>query len=233
MTHRVGLIIPASNRVVEDEMARFYPDGVRVHVNRLRMTGEHKVPLGKLKPRITDATGALADARCESVTFHCTANSTGEGDDGEALILDAMKPAGAKHVSTTATALRRALKALGSTRMVLLTPYTQKVTDHEAEFIEAAGVKVLTAVGLGMKDSDAFCAATPASWRDKTLELRNEKADLYFISCANTMTFTIIDELEKALEQPVITSNQVVVWDQMKALGIDARGRCPGQLMRH
>ena len=232
MSHRVGLIIPASNRVVEDEMAKFYPAGVHVHVNRLRMTGEHKLPLEKLKPRITDATGALTDARCQSVTFHCTANSTGEGDDGEKLILDAMKPAGARHVSTTATALRKALKALGSQRMVLLTPYSQPVTDHEAEFIEAAGVKVITAVGLGLKDSDAFCAATPASWRDKTLELRNTDADLYFISCANTMTFTIVDELEKTLGQPVITSNQVVVWDQMKALGIDARGRCPGRLMQ-
>lgn len=233
MTHRVGLIIPASNRIVEDEMTRFYPEGVRVHVNRLRMTAEHKVPLEKLEPRITDATGALADARCEAVTFHCTANSTDGGEAGEKLILDAMQPAGARHVSTTATALRRALGALGSKRMVLLTPYSQKVTDHEAEFIEAAGVEVLKGVGLGLKDSDAYCAATPASWRDTLLELRHKDADLYFISCANTATFTIIDELERKLAQPVITSNQVVVWDQMKALGISGKGRCPGQLMMH
>ena len=89
------------------------------------------------------------------MTFHCTANSTGEGDSGEQLIFEAMKPAGAKHVSTTATALRRALAALKSKRMVLLTPYSQAVTDHEAEFIEAAGVEVVKTVGLGLKDSEA------------------------------------------------------------------------------
>ena len=101
------------------------------------------------------------------------------------------------------------------------------------EFLEAIGVKVLKAVGHGLKDSDAYCAAPPSFWRDKTLELRRPDADLYFISCANTATFTIIDELESRLERPVITSNQVVVWDQLKAIGVNGEDACPGQLLRH
>ena len=40
MTARVGLIIPSSNRMVEDEMVHAFPAGVRPHVTRLRMTGE-------------------------------------------------------------------------------------------------------------------------------------------------------------------------------------------------
>ena len=72
-------------------MVRFYPDAVQPHVTRLRMTAQHRVPLEMLGARITEAAGALADARCDAVTFHCTANSTDGGVEGEAYILEAMK----------------------------------------------------------------------------------------------------------------------------------------------
>lgn len=233
MTKRVGLIIPASNRMVEQEMVHNYPDGTQAHVARLRMTGEFKVPLDKLAGRITEAAGTLVDARCDAVTFHCTANSTDGGTEGEAFILDALRKAGAGNVSTTATALRRALSVLKAKRVVMVTPYSQKVTDHEAEFLEAVGVEVLTAVGHGLADSDAYCAKPPSFWRDKTLEVRHKDADLYFVSCANTSSFSVIDELEKQLERPVITSNQIVVWDQVRALGLAGAGRAPGRLFTH
>ena len=43
MTARIGLIIPSSNRMVEEEMVRHVPPGVTAHVARLRMTGAHRV----------------------------------------------------------------------------------------------------------------------------------------------------------------------------------------------
>jgi hypothetical protein len=52
VTARVGLIIPSSNRMVEQEMAGYFPAGVQAHVMRLRMTGRHHAPLAQLLPRI-------------------------------------------------------------------------------------------------------------------------------------------------------------------------------------
>lgn len=231
---RVGLIIPSSNRMVEQEMVHRYPQGVVVHVNRLRMTGAQRVPLAKLMPRLVEAAAALVDARCEVVTFHCTANSTDEGTDGEARILAALREAGARKASSTATALRRALDVLNAKRIVLVTPYSQAVTDHEAEFLAEIGVEVLAAKGHDLPGSDAYCAAAPSFWREKALEARHPDADLYFLSCANISAFKVIDELEAELGRPVISSNQIVVWDQIAkhGLGLPAakRGRCPGRL---
>ena len=56
MTARVGLIIPSSNRMVEQEMVAAFPAGVHAHVMRLRMTGPHHVPQAQLLPRIEEAT---------------------------------------------------------------------------------------------------------------------------------------------------------------------------------
>src|SRR5215469_9273117 len=140
---RIGLIIPSSNRMVEQEMVRHVPPGVTAHIARLRMTGAHRVTLDELLPQVEQAAGLLTDARCEVVVFHCTANSTSEGTLGEAKLLTALLHAGAPHVSTTATAIRHALDVLGARRLVLLTPYSAHVTAEEAGFLREAGYEVV------------------------------------------------------------------------------------------
>ena len=230
MTARAGIIIPSSNRMVEQEMVQAFPAGVRPHVTRLRMTGANRGPLATVLPRVEEATRALTDARCEVVAFHCTANSMDEGRGGEERILASIAAAGAPHATTTATAIRRAFDALRARRVVLITPYDQRTTDHEAEFLHEAGYQVLLAKGFALNGSDAYCATPPTFWRDRALEAARPDAEVYFISCANISVFSVIAELEQRLERPVVTSNQAVVWDCVSRLGCQDRGRCPGRL---
>jgi maleate isomerase len=230
MNARVGLIIPSSNRMVEQEMVHAFPQGVTPHVTRLRMTGPNRMGHDQLIPRVEEATRALADAKCEVVAFHCTANSMEEGQDGEARILATVASAGARHATTTATAIRRALDALGARRIVLITPYSQATTDHEAEFLNAAGYDVVYAKGYELAGSDAYCAAPPEAWRERALSAARSDADVYFLSCANISVFGIVDELERRLGRPVITSNQTVIWDALTRLGWSDRRGCPGRL---
>ena len=91
MSARVGLIIPSSNRMVEQEMVHAFPPGVTPHVTRLRMTGPNRMDHDELIPQVEEATRSLADAKCDVVAFHCTANSMEEGQGGEARILAAVK----------------------------------------------------------------------------------------------------------------------------------------------
>jgi maleate isomerase len=230
MTARVGLIIPSSNRMVEQEMARFFPSGVTLHVARLRMTGPHHVALDQLLPRIEEATRTLTDAKCDVVAFHCTATSMEEGMAGEERVLAAVARAGALRATTTATAIRRAFDALGARRIVLVTPYSQKTTDEEGEFLHAAGCEVLHAVGHALAGSDAYCAAPPAFWRDSTLAAARPEADAYLVSCANIAAMGVIDELERRLDAPVVTSNQAVLWDALVRIGYADMSACPGRL---
>ena len=233
MTARAGCIIPSSNRMVEQEMLAAFPPGVKPHVTRLRMTGPNRAPLDAVLPRIEEATQALTDARCGVVAFHCTANSMQEGRSGEERILGAMTRAGAPQATTTATAVRRAFDALGARKVVLITPYDQATTDHEAEFLHEAGYQVLQATGFALMRSDAYCATPPAFWRDRVLEAARGDAEVYFVSCANISVLGVIEELEQRLRRPVVTSNQAVVWDCVSRLGAGGEGSCPGLLFAH
>ena len=144
---RVGLIIPSVNTIVEDEVLAWFGPNLRPHITRLRMTGPHRRALGDVLPSIEESSAALVDAGCELVVFHCTANSTENGQDGERQILSALSRGGASQVSSTATALKRALAALGGRRLALITPYTQAVTDHESHFLTEIGQVTVYAKG--------------------------------------------------------------------------------------
>jgi maleate isomerase len=230
MTARIGLIIPSSNRMVEQEMVRHTPRGIAAHVTRLRMTGAHHVALDELLPRVEAATTTLTDARCDVVAFHCTANSMSEGLPGEAKLLGALRHAGAPHATTTASAIRHAFDVLGARRIVLLTPYSARTTEEEAEFLHAAGYEVLHARGFALKGSDEYCATPPQFWRDRAVEAARPDADAYLISCANISVFPVIEEIEQMLDRPVVTSNQVVIWDALSLLGVSDRHNCRGRL---
>lgn len=227
---RIGLIIPSSNRMVEQEMVRALPAGVQAHVTRLRMTGPHHVPLEELLPRIEEAARTLVDAKCDVVAFHCTATSTEAGLVGEERALAAVARAGTPQATTTATAIRRAFAAVGARRVVLVTPYDARTTEEEAAFLRRAGYDVLAAKGFALGGSDQFCATPAQYWLERTLELARPDADAYLISCANIATFAVIDELERRLDRPVVTSNQSVLWDALCRLGWRERGMCPGRL---
>jgi len=227
---RIGLIIPSSNRMVEQEMVRHVPPGVTAHVARLRMTGAHRVGIDALLPRVEEAAATLVDARCDVVAFHCTANSTAEGTEGEDKLTAALRRAGAPRATTTASAIRAAFDALSARRIVLITPYSQDTTDHEAEFLRHAGYEVLAARGFALNGSDAYCATPAQFWRDRTLEAARRDADCYLLSCANISTFPVIGEIEQKLGRPVISSNQAVIFDALRLLGTTDRRNCPGRV---
>jgi maleate isomerase len=232
VVQRVGLIIPSSNRMVEEEMIRFYPKDVVVHVTRLRMTGPHKKPLDQLLGDIETAAAALVDAKCNVVTFHCTVTSMSDGPAGETRILNALKTARAPFFATTSTAVRAALDACDAKRIALITPYDAHKTEEEIEFLEDAGYQVVYTKGYDLKNSDAYCSTPASVWRDRVLEARRPDVDAYFLSCANIQAIGEIHGLEEALGAPVLTSNQVVIWDGLRQVGLTNGFDGPGALFR-
>jgi maleate isomerase len=219
MTARVGLIIPSSNRMVEQEMVPAFPPGVTAHVTRLRMTGANRLAFDELLPRIEEAACTLMDARCDVVAFHCTANSMQGGKAGEDDILAVLARTGAARATTTITAIARAFDALAAKRIVLITPYSASTTEHEAEFLRHAGYDVISAHGFALARSDAYCSTPPQLWRDRVLAAACAGADAYLVSCANISVFSTIADVEARLGRPVVTSNQAVIWDALRLLG--------------
>ena len=59
-----------------------------------------------------------------------------------------------------------------------------------------------------------------------------ERADASFVSCANIRAIDALDEMEEMLNRPVLTSNQVVLWQALRLTGIDEPVAGLGRLLR-
>ena len=90
---RIGLIVPSSNCLAEEQFHKYAPAGVDVQVTRLRMTGKWHKPLNEIKDAIAEAAAALSDTNPGGIVFNCTANSMEGGLAGEARVREVIQEA--------------------------------------------------------------------------------------------------------------------------------------------
>jgi maleate cis-trans isomerase len=217
---RLGFIIPASNRMVEPQMARYCPSGVVPHCTRIRMTNQYKRPLPELLPTIVDAAELLMDSKCDIVVFQCTGTSMSGGVDMDKHVVDDIKRAIRRPAISTASAVTAALTTLGAKRLVFISETEQAGHDKKVKFLKEAGYDLVADRAACLPGTDDYCVAPPELWYDMAMALKSEKADAYFISCANIHSIEVIERLEGELKRPVITSNQVALWCALRTLGL-------------
>jgi len=216
---RLGFIIPASNRMVEPQMARFCPPGVVPHFMRLRMTNRYKRPLPELLPTILDAAAHLMDSKCDIVVFQCTGTSMSGGVDMDNHVVAEIAKATGRPAISTASAVQAALGALNARRLVFISETKQDGHDKKLRFLKEAGYEIVGDKAACLSGTDEYCITPPRFWYDMAMSLRNDAAEAYFISCANIGSIDVIADLERDLKKPVVTSNQAALWCALRALG--------------
>lgn len=228
---RIGLIIPSSNCLTEQQFNRYAPPGVGVHVTRLRMTGKWRKPLDELARPLSEAAEAISDVRPGVIVFHCTANSMEKGLAHEAAIVKIIEKASGCPTLTTAQAITRAFDRVGIKKLVLISPYVKATNEHEVQYLSEAGYTVLHELGLSL-ETHAYSKVTPEEWKTVVKENTRAEADGYFLSCTNTRMIEAVDDLERDLGKPVVNSNQAVLWNCLNQLGVRHSGESLGRLFQ-
>jgi maleate isomerase len=217
---RLGFIIPASNRMVEPQMARLCPPGVVSHFMRLRMTNRYKRPLPELLPTILDAAAHLMDSKCAIIVFQCTGTSMSGGVDMDNYVVSEIAKSTNRPAISTAGAVKAALAALGARRLAFISETEQAGHDKKLKFLKEAGYEILADKAACLSGSDEYCVTPPAFWYDMAMALRNDAVDAFFISCANIGSIDVIADLERDSGKPVVTSNQAALWCALRTLGL-------------
>jgi maleate isomerase len=217
---RIGFIIPSSNRMVEPQIQRYAPLGVQPHFVRLRMTNQHKRPLPELLPRILDSVALLMDSKCGIIVFQCTGTSMSGGVDMDKMIVGEIAKAAQRPAISTATAVNAALAALGARRLVFISETKQKAHDEKLKYMREAGYDLVADRAASLEGTDAYCTTPARFWYDMAFALKDDRAQAYFISCANIHAIAVIEDLERVLQRPVITSNQAALWCALRTLGL-------------
>lgn len=231
---KIGLIVPSTNTVCEPEFNRMAPKGVSIHSGRIMLLGKASEESYRA---MGDATGRaaaeLATAEPDVIAWGCTSGScVVPREQLEGAIVD---NSGIQAVSTM-TAVFEALAAFGAKTISLGTPYVTFVNETEVQVLEAGGLKVAAWYGLELGETQeerrGIGRVPPESLYRLARLIDRPESEVIFLSCTNLATIEMLDDLEKELGKPVISSNQVTFWASLRRIGIRDRIEGFGSLLR-
>ncbi|GAA2957634.1 decarboxylase [Streptomyces enissocaesilis] len=180
--------------------------------------------------RLTAGVEELRLAGAEAVVWACTRGGFAFGPDGARDQVDLLAQAAGLPASSTSFAFTHAVRDLGAARVAVAATYADDVTAHFTGFLEAAGTEVVAAHGAGIGT-----AAEAGTWgRDEVLALARagDRPDAEAVLLPDTALHTVayLTELEETLGKPVLTANQVTVWEGLRLAGRRVRAKGLGTL---
>lgn len=231
-SHRIGLLVPSSNTTVEPEFYRALPASVTLHTARLFLTEITPEAILRMVEDLEQQSRLLASADVDVIVMGATAPSFLKGAGYDREVMARIEKATGKPATTTSTALLRALRFLDAKRIVLGSAYTDKVNAIAQGFLEANGLKVVAARGLGMVDNLAVGRLGPQSAYELARDAAHADADAVVLACTNWRSMDVIERLERELGKPVVSTTQVSVWDALRLIGYRGEISGYGRLLR-
>lgn len=168
---------------------------------------------------LADGVRELPD-EAAAVVWACTSGSFVHGWDGAHRQVEALAGAAGKPASSTSLAFARAANALGVRRVAVAATYPADVAELFATFLSGAGVEVVRT-----SDADILMAADVGRLdRDEVLGLARagDHPDAEAVLLPDTALHSVawLEDLESELGKPVLTANQVSVWDGLRLAGV-------------
>lgn len=227
----IGIIAPF-DLAIERELWRWVPAEVSLHLAR---THYEPVPVSRLMAELVSNTSHLEAAtrdvlhvEPEVVAYLCASGSFVHGVEYEKTLVAAIETAGAKAAVTTSGALAEAIVALDISRISVITPYDQELTELLGIFLGQLGVAVLRSDHLGL--GGGIWKVNYRTVAERILAADRPDAQAIFVSCTNLPTYDIVDPLEKMLAKPILTANQLTMWACLGRMNLPMMG--PGQWLR-
>ncbi|MFG3166601.1 decarboxylase [Streptomyces sp. NPDC048200] len=152
----------------------------------------------------------------EAVVWACTSGSFVRGWQGAHEQVRGLARSAGLPASSTSFAFAHAVQEIGATRVAIGATYPEDVAALFAAFLKEAGTEVVAVSASGV-----VTAAEVGTWEyDQVLALARDvdRPDAEAVLLPDTALHTVahIPELEKELGKPVLTANQVSVWEALR-----------------
>ncbi|SDO35692.1 Maleate cis-trans isomerase [Streptomyces sp. cf386] len=166
--------------------------------------------------RLAAGVEALRLTGAEAVVWACTSGSFVYGWEGAHEQVRTLAVAAGMPASSTSFAFVHAVRELGVRRVAIGATYPDDVAQLFADFLRAAGVEVVSVRGSGI-----ITAAEVGTWSDKELfalakEADHPDAEAILLPDTALHTASHLPALEHHLAKPVLTANQVTVWEALR-----------------
>ncbi|WP_034270245.1 maleate cis-trans isomerase family protein [Haloechinothrix halophila] len=232
----IGFIYP--DHAAEDDYPlaqRLLGDAVTLSVTHIYGTDLHAVAelldLGS-EHRLAEGAEQLAPLFPDAVVWACTSGSFVFGRNGAAEQITKLAAASGTPASSTSFAFTRALRALGLKRVAITASYPDEVATLFREFLAAEGVDVTQLSSAGIDTAAEVGQLRPDEVAELVTRGDHPDADALLIPDTAMRTIALIDPIEQRLGKPVLTANQVTIWEGLRLAGASTRADGIGRLFR-
>jgi maleate isomerase len=224
---RLGFLVPPGNPTTEPEVIALAPPGITVHFHRMYVAGgvpgAHEGQEARNRQQIEhmdESVRLLALVKPAVIVLAHTATSYTLGREGEAAMKARIERASGIPFVTAFGSVLAALEALGAKRIALGAPYARELMLKGKAHLEAHGLEVVSAGNLeGVKN---IYDETPERARALARQVDSRDAQAVFLSGLGLPTVSVLEELERELGKPVISSCSAMVWNALRAAGVKA-----------
>ncbi|MET7637742.1 decarboxylase [Streptomyces sp. NPDC005438] len=169
--------------------------------------------------RLADRVEEVKRHDVQAVVWSCTSASFVFGWEGAKEQVRELSATAELPASSTSFAFAHAVQALGAERVAIAATYPEDVAALFTSFLKAAGSEVVS-----MRGSGIITAAEVGTWgREEVLALArggdHPEAQAVLLPDTALHSAAWIPDLERELGKPVLTANQVTVWEGLRLLG--------------
>ena len=205
MTRHFGVLIPSTNTTVEIEYTRMLPPTLQAHIGRLGK-GSGNTPFSPSRDEdVAYQSHLLGTAKVEVLALAQTSASLFD-DDYDTKVNRLMSEGAGVPSMTSAEAIGRAVRALGMTRIALVTPYSREVIERAKSYYETRyGLTVVAMEGFGATDAYAIGGLSADNATDAFARIDRPDIEVLVVPGGNFPTMPAIQGWERRFAKPVIT----------------------------
>ena len=228
-----GLIVLQADLTIEPELSPLFNDRL-VPLYHTRMSSHPVITpetLAKMPDAILPAVQLFPkEAHLNVVGFACTSGATYIGSEKIEALVQTILPD--VLVTDPLKAVIAACRALNVTRLGFISPYVAEVSLSMRARLADDGIEVSTFSSFNQEQEHLVAQISEQSVLDAIVQMgKTQNLDAIFASCTNLRTLNILEEAERQIGIPVLSSNQVLAWDMLKRAGL-SNVDGPGRLFR-
>lgn len=216
----LGLIVPPAEGAVPPEAGQMFPE-CRFTATGLGLREMSDAGYRGVIDEVTDRAVALAAGGARAVSLMGTSLSFFRGPDFNARLIETIAARSGVPATTMTQSVIDAVKALGMTRVAVLTAYREDVNRMLKDYLRKSGISVVSLRALGIRRIAEVGDLGPDLLLTEARSLWDgaQDADGILISCGGLQMAGVSDPLRRHTGVPVVSSAEAGVWGAVRLLG--------------
>jgi maleate cis-trans isomerase len=182
--------------------------------------------------RLADGADQLRTHAPDAVVWACTSGSFVFGWDGARDQAEAISSRLGCPASSTSIAFVNAIRALDVRRVAIAATYPRDVVDSFVAFLDAGGIGVVDSTSADIVTAEEVGTLGRDGPFGLVSSVDHREAEAVLVPDTALHTVAWLDELESIAGKPVLTANQVTVWEGLRIASHPTHHHRLGSLFR-